>query len=189
MSASNIGVAALVVPTLESARLILQPLSSAHSDGMFALWSRPEVCRYAGEARDKNGDPIMLPACTPADSDKIIAFFVAAQAAGTGFRWALLRRGDQQFIGAAGFNAIGPCSEYAYHLHPDFWGQGLMTEASRVALAWLFADPTRTSAEGFIDPENLPSVKLVRRLGFMATEGLKDGAQRYVMFSTALARR
>ena len=171
--------AALTIPTLRSARLVMTPLSLVHSPGMFDLWSREEVCRYSGPACDYEFQPIELPARTPADSDKIIDFFVRSAADGTRFRWALQTQADQAFVGIAGFNQLGPCSEYAYHLHPGFWGQGLMSEASLLALDWLRGWPGCTQVEAFIEPANLASVRLATRLGLQPTGEVCDGAARY----------
>jgi len=173
----------LDIPVLRSDRVSLQPLSNAHSDGMFALWSCPEVCRYSGIAKDNQGQLICLPARTAADSDKILQFFLQRAASGVAFRWALLKRSDGAFIGAAGFNSIGVCSEYAYHLHPTHWGNGLMTEASRVALRWLFSDPARKSAEAFVVHENVRSIRLAERLGLASTDTIRDSARRYVAYA------
>jgi RimJ/RimL family protein N-acetyltransferase len=171
----------LTVPILMSERLLLQPLTRAHSGGMFALWSRPEVCRYSGPAYDVNGQPITLPAREPSDSDKIIDFFLRGAAAGERFRWAILTKSEGRFIGAAGFNALGACSEYAYHLTPAFWGHGYVAEASLAALRWLCGEPNRERVEAFIAPDNAASIKLAMRLGFRATGGAVDGADRYEM--------
>ena len=172
--------AALTIPTLRSARLVMTPLSLVHSPGMFDLWSREEVCRYSGPACDYERRPIALPASSPADSDKIIDFFVRSAVDGTRFRWALQTRAERAFVGIAGFNQLGPCSEYAYHLHPRFWGQGLMTEASALAVDWLRGQPDCTQIEAFIEPANLASVTLATRLGLRPTGELSDGAARYV---------
>ncbi|UTP38046.1 GNAT family N-acetyltransferase [Phenylobacterium sp. LH3H17] len=174
-------VAALDVPTLRSQRLILEPLSSAHTAGMFALWSRPEVCEFSGGAIDIEGRPIRLPARTPEDSDKIIAFFAHGAARGARFRWAMLTRNDRSFVGAVGFNALGACAELAYHLRPDYWGQGLMTEAAVLALNWLRRRPGAVEVEAFVEPANLASVRLIERLGLNATGETADGADRYLM--------
>lgn len=170
---------ALAVPTLRSQRLILEPLSGAHSAGMFALWSRPEVCQFSGGARDLDGRPIPLPARTPEDSDRIIAYFAHGAARGARFRWAMLTRDHRGFVGAIGFNALGACSELAYHLRPDYWGQGLMTEAAVLALNWLRQRPGAVEAEAFIEPANNRSVRLIERLGLAATGETVDGADRY----------
>lgn len=170
---------ALHLPTLRTARLILEPLSLEHSAGMFAMWSKPEVCRHSGPAQDFEGRPITLPARTPADSDKIIDVFVRSAAEGTRFRWAVRLLATGEFVGAVGFNSLGPCSEYAYHQHPDFWGQGLMTEASLAALGWLRQRPDAREVEAFIEPDNQASIYLAKRLGLQPTSETSDGAERY----------
>ena len=109
----------LIIPTLTTERLVLEPLSLAHSAGMFSAFSREEVTRYSGPASDLDGAPIRLPARSSEDSDKIIAFFVKGAADGERFRWAAHTRPDGAFIGAVGFNRLGSCPEVAYHLHPD----------------------------------------------------------------------
>lgn len=176
---------ALTVPTLMSERLILQPLSATHSSGMFAMWSQAAVCEYSGAAFDQYGEPITLPAETPADSDKIIDFFVRSAANGTRFRWALVSASGGEFVGAAGFNALGPCSEYAYHQDPRFWGQGFMTEASLAAFKWLRTQPGCGEVEAFIEPENKASIRLAKRLGLVATGLFSEGAERYAMYFRA----
>lgn len=171
----------VAVPTLVCARLILQPLSAVHSAGMFTMWSQAAVCEYSGAAYDVRGEPIVLPARTPADSDKIIDFFVRSAAAGKRFRWAAMDRSGGDFVGALGFNALGACSEYAYHQDPSFWGQGFMTEASLAAFDWLRTQPGCEEVEAFIEPANKASIRLATRLGLRATGAFSGGAERYAM--------
>lgn len=171
----------LVIPTLTTGRLVLEPLTLAHSAGMFAMWSRPEVCRHSGPAFDLNGEPIRLPARTADDSDRIITFFLYGAAQGLRFRWAMMRRSDGGFVGAVGFNTLGPCSELAYHLAPEAWGQGLMTEAAKSALDWLRVQPDAAAVEAFVDPANTASIRLAERLGLRATGETAEGAARYLM--------
>ena len=177
------------LPILNTARLLLEPLTQAHSDGMFALWSAPEVCAHSGRAFDLHGAEIPLPAQSARDSDRIIAFFQAMQASGTGCRWAMRSLVVDApggavagaFAGAVGFNALGACAELAYHLHPRFWGNGLMQEACGAALAWVCAREGTQQVEAFIEQDNLASARLAQRLGFLPAQSVKDGAQRYVL--------
>ena len=190
------------LPTLATPRLLLEPLTLTHSQGMFALWSAPEVCAYSGRAFDVHGDEILLPAQQAGDSDRIIAFFQALQAEGVGCRWAmrLRQRADAggadagAFVGALGFNTLdfdgaGACAELAYHLHPHFWGSGLMLEACRAALDWLSMRDGVRMVEAYIEPDNLQSIRLADRLadrlGFRAFGVTKDGAQRYLLDARA----
>jgi ribosomal-protein-alanine N-acetyltransferase len=153
---------------------------------MFALWSDPEVCRYSGKACDFDGHAIALPAASSKDSDRIIDFFVRGADAGTAFRWAVILTAGRLFIGTVGFNALGTSAEFAYHLIPECWGQGLMREASRPALAWLKSRGDCEEVEAFIEPENLASIGFATRLGFRATGDVSDGTQRYALSKSCL---
>jgi len=169
----------LHVPTLETERLKLEPLTLAHSAGMYRLWARPEVCEYSGAAMDTDGHPISLPAESSSESDKIISFFSSHQRAGAGFRWAALAKTSRAFIGALGFNSLGCRPELAYHLHPDHWGQGLMSEACQVAISWAFADLRADCVEAYVDVRNERSIFLLDRLGFSVRGEARDGAVCY----------
>ncbi len=171
---------AIVIPELETERLSLIPLSTAHSAGMFALWSHPKVCRYSGEIKDFEGNPISSPVNGLSESDKILIFWLKACAAGWGFRWALILKSSMEFAGTAGFNSLGECSEYAYHLHPDQWGKGFMLEASYTVLEWLAGERLSHEIEVFIEPENIRSITLAVRLGFIPTDEYSSAARRYV---------
>ena len=164
---------------LDTERLVLEPLSLDHSDGMFLLWSNPEVCRYAGSLHDDEGRVIPSPVRTSSDSDRIIDFWTRARSDGWGFRWALCERSSGIFMGTTGFNSLGARAEYAYHLDPVFWGRGFMTEATSAAMAWAHANGA-THVEAFIDPANDRSIRLVERHGFERTDESQDGALRFV---------
>jgi RimJ/RimL family protein N-acetyltransferase len=153
------------VPILESERLRLEPLSHAHSEGMFELWSDPGVCEYSGSAIDSDGRPIGLPARSRIESDRLLEYWLGRSRAGTGFRWAVMQGERGEFAGAVGFNSLVPCPEYAYHLVPRFWRHGIGTEASRCAIAWAYSQGA-ASIESFIEPDNSASIRLALRLGF-----------------------
>ncbi len=179
----------LVVDDIKTDRLLLTALTQAHSAGMFSLWSNAEVCRYSGTVTDYDRIEIPMPAATSGESDKIIDFWERAAADGWGFRWAILRPANNQFIGHVGFNSLGEVSEIAYHLHPDHWGEGLMSEAARAAIAWARAAAPETVLEAFIEPANLSSARLARRLGFSPTGRVSDGAECFQLRPDAPARK
>jgi ribosomal-protein-alanine N-acetyltransferase len=167
-------------PTLTTDRLVLEPLGLKHSAGMFLLWSRAEVCRYSGAAHDWDGAAIALPAANETDSDKIIHFFIQLARTDGGFHWALMKRDTDEFAGTVGFNRLMPRAELAFHLRPEFWGQGLMQEAVAAALGWLRQSGVST-VEAFIEPENEPSVRLAGRFGFASTGLIRDRAERFLL--------
>lgn len=169
------------IPTLVTERLILEPLTIRHSGGMYNLWSKPLVCEFSGSANDFDGNPIRLPAETPSDSDKIIDFFVQYQNRSEKVRWAMITKKDKIFVGAVGFNGLGPCAEIAYHLIPDYWGRGYMSEACRVVIDYAKSTLGANSIQAYIDADNMGSIKLIRALGFLANEKSRDGANRHLL--------
>ena len=77
------------IPRLHTARLHLEPMGFQYTQGMFALWSSPEVCEYSGAVSDYERNLLPMPAGSPEVSDKIIDFWVRAAVDGWGFRWAI----------------------------------------------------------------------------------------------------
>lgn len=175
----------LAVPTLETARLRLEPLSMAHSGGMFALWREPQVCEHSGDAIDADGRAIALPAASAADSDRLIAFWLDRVTKGTGFRWAVVQQSDEAFVGAIGFNALGDEAELAYHVVPQHQGRGLAAEACRGALDWVFERGT-AQVVAFVEDANAPSIRLAKRLGFRrSANGPESETPRYELVRSA----
>ncbi len=172
--------APLEIPILQSHRLRLEPLSPSHSLGMFELWRQPEVCEHSGPAVDSKGQEIRLPASSLTESDRLLEYWIDRSRAGTGFRWAAVLHAASRFVGAVGFNSLGTCSEYAYHFVPRYWGAGLASEASRIALSWAFSTGSK-SVEAFIEPVNSRSVRLAKRLGFERSDEPMGDPARYVV--------
>ncbi len=169
----------LSIEDVQTERLTLTALSRTHSADMYQLWSHPEVCRYSGVVTDYDRNEIPMPAVSPEESDKIIDFWQRAVADGWGFRWAVIERASGTFVGHIGFNSLGAVSEIAYHLNPEHWGKGIMSEAGGAAIEWALATNPETMLEAFIEPANAGSIALILRLGFRATDIFSDGAQCY----------
>lgn len=167
----------ITIPTLETERLVLEPLGQADSNGMYTLWSDPAVCEFSGVVRDYEGNLIATPIESVEDSDRIIDFWIRAAVDGWGFRWAVKR--DGEFAGTVGFNSLGETAEIAYHLVPAFWGGGMMREASFAAMDWVREQGTK-EIEAFIEPENAASIALAERLGLKPTATVSEGARRFV---------
>jgi RimJ/RimL family protein N-acetyltransferase len=180
-------VTAVSVPTSEGDRVRLEPLCSLHSIGMFDLWRESAVCEYSGPAFDSAGRPIEHPAKYRTESDRLLQYWLVRARAGTGFRWAVIGLDGSEFMGAVGFNRLGASSEYAYHFVPSFWGMGLATEATRLALAWLFSQQSAL-VELFIEPGNAQSIRLAQRLAFEPQTRPTDELRRYVLTREQFAR-
>ena len=147
---------------------------------MFELWREPAVCEYSGQAIDSSGAVIELPAASRAESDRLVGYWLERARAGSGLRWAVLARNEGDFVGAVGYNSLGPRPEFAYHFIPRYWGRGLAFEASRAALVWAFSAGA-DAIECHIEPENLRSIDLARRLAFREATHSQAGTRRYVL--------
>lgn len=146
---------------------------------MFETWSSTDVCRFSGEAYDIEGKLIQLPARSAADSDKIIEFFGRRSLEGKGFRWAMLEKRTDRFLGSIGFNNLRPRTEVAYHLAPAAWGRGFALEGLEEALRWAVENGF-CRVEAWIDPANNRSKALALKVGFHPSGATSEGADEFV---------
>jgi RimJ/RimL family protein N-acetyltransferase len=115
---------------IETARLILRPLTEDDAEGMFRLDSDPEVHRYIGNK----------PIKTLQEAMDVITF-IRQQYIDNGIgRWAVIERSTGNFLGWAGLKLMrtyinGHIDHYdiGYRLIPEYWNKGYATES---ALAW-----------------------------------------------------
>lgn len=73
---------------------------------------------------------------------------------------------DRNVIGKVGFYRF---PEIGFVLHPSVWGKGYATEALRPVLARAFDEHRLPSVEADVDPRNMASMQLLKRLGFEET--------------------
>jgi ribosomal-protein-alanine N-acetyltransferase len=86
--------------------------------------------------------------------------------------WPVFLSGTGDFTGCAGLHPYGEDKqvlELGFHFRPEYWGQGLVQEAARAVIAFAFQTLTVTSLFAGHHPENEPSERLIRRLGFLYT--------------------
>ena len=87
-------------------------------------------------------------------------------------RLMVLRRGPRVAVGRIGFHG-GPDAEgrveIGYTVFQDFRGQGFATEATRALFDWAHAEHGITRFRASVSPTNLPSLAVVRKLGFQRT--------------------
>jgi [ribosomal protein S5]-alanine N-acetyltransferase len=156
------------VSILETARLILRPLTEADAEQLFALDSDPEVMRYLGPRFIDNVEQyrerirtVYLPI---AKSDPRLGFFVVSEKDGEPFLgWFLLRPALlYRFATEAGFRDGD--LEVGYRLARRFWGKGYATEVARVLVRRGFeAGAQRVVATALI--ANRGSTRVMEKVG------------------------
>lgn len=153
-------------PVMHTERLLLRPLVPSDLDFVFRHFSSEAVNRYL-----RDGDPVQ----TQKQAAAIIDFY---QGEGNlRNRWVLERKVDGQPIGTCGFHRWDKrcCrAEMGYDLSEAFWGQGYMQEAVKAALRFAFDRMGLNRVETFVDAENMPSLKMMKRLGFQREGVLRE---------------
>lgn len=141
-------------PVLETARMVLRPFTAADFDLLAELHRDPEVGRYMGGVWDD------------AKVEAVLADFVAEHAERGHSKWCVHTR-EGVFVGRAGvslWRATGEI-ELGYAFRPEFWGQGLATEAARAVAEWAFAHTEAAYLIAFTDPKNFGSQRVLERIG------------------------
>ncbi|QDY89362.1 GNAT family N-acetyltransferase [Arthrobacter sp. UKPF54-2] len=154
---------------IRTARLTLRPLSADDDDALLRFRGDPDATRYLSHT-----------ALSPEENTTRVLKVLAASAASTpdwfNFGWVIELQATGEIIGdARTWNSDSPpvpgkipadTARLGYILNPDHQGLGLGREAAAALVEWLFtARASRTVFAGVYEP-NLPSSKLLERLGF-----------------------
>jgi [ribosomal protein S5]-alanine N-acetyltransferase len=84
----------------------------------------------------------------------------------------MVLRDEQLVIGSINVKGSpGPDGtvDMGWGVEPAYRGRGFATEAAQAVLAWLIAQPGVRRVTARIQPENLPSIQVARRLGLRPT--------------------
>lgn len=156
------------VITLHTARLHLEPVAEWHLDGLHAMDRLPEVMRHISGR--------------PASREQTAAWITGVQrcwaAWNTGW-WAFIEPTSGRIAGAgciqhARRETALPIDleclrrnpfEIGWRLHPDFWRQGLASEASRRMASFAFDSLAAPELIATCHPDNAASIRVMDRLG------------------------
>lgn len=124
---------------------------------LFRLHSNPEVQKYTGEA--------------PLTSLEEMRAAIARREAhyrehGFG-RWATFIKEENQFVGWAGLAYLPEFDEIdlGYRLLPEFWGQGMATEASEAILQYGFETLGLQRIVAIAMRDNVASIRVMEKVG------------------------
>ena len=143
-------------PRLETERLVLRRFEPSDLQAFFQFFSDGEVNRF-------------LPWFPVRDLEEAQAFYqqryAPVYAKAQGYAYAICRKEDNVPIGYVNGETEG-ARDFGYGLRKEFWGQGIVTEASRAVLAQMKEDgvPFVTATH---DRENPGSGKVMQKLGMV----------------------
>lgn len=148
------------VRPVETERLILEPVTQAHADGIYeaVASSRKELLPWMPWAVDP----------TPDSNRKLAAQSEADWEAGTHYHFAIVERDTGMVLGVAGFNMTGAgAPELHYWMRTDHTRRGLTTEAARALIEWASRELHVHHIALWAGRENAASRRVAEKLGFV----------------------
>lgn len=150
---------------LETARLLLRPFRAEDAEAMFRNWaSDGEVSRYL----------TWPPHASPELTRSLTARWEEESRDPAVYQWAVVSKALGEPIGSLSVVHTDPATEsmeLGYCIGRAWWGQGLMTEAVRAVVAFLFTEVGARRVCARHDVENPASGAVMRRVG-MTKEGV-----------------
>ncbi|MCE9658458.1 MAG: GNAT family N-acetyltransferase [Burkholderiales bacterium] len=147
--------------SLETAGLLLEPLTVAHAEAMFEVLSDPALYRYLDDPPPTGVEPLR---------ERYARLERRASADGRQ-RWLnwVVREPGEPPLGYVQATVLEDGSAWvAYLLASRQWGRGLATRATAAMLEHLAADYGVSRWLAIVEVENLRSIRLLERLGFRA---------------------
>lgn len=149
----------LEFPIIETKRFRLKKLVDEYKESLINLFSDDDVMKYSGTE--------VLDAEKQAEFylKKIKSMYKERQ----GIRWAIINKESNEFIGDIGLYNIDFYSnntEVGYSILKKFWRQGVVTECIKEIEKFAFEKLNMNRIIAMIDKNNIPSIKLVEKLGF-----------------------
>jgi ribosomal-protein-alanine N-acetyltransferase len=154
-------------PVLESERLIFQQISTDDAPDIFELRTNEKVLRYSDRLPMKNMQEAM-------DMVKLISDTFDKN---NGIAWSMKSKETKRTVGHISFWRINKehhRAEIGYAMFPEYWGKGFMTEAINKVIDYGFSEIKFHSIEANVNPNNLPSIKLLERAGFIREAYFKE---------------
>lgn len=145
-------------PPIKTNRLLLRQFENNDLEKVFEGLSHPDVIKYYGISFDS------LEA-----TKEQMSWFADLEKYKMGIWWAICSADNKTFYGAGGLNDMKKehkKAEIGFWLLPEFWRQGIMTEAIPLICNFGFDMLRLHRIEGFVDSENLNCKQALAKLGF-----------------------
>ena len=141
---------------LETRRLLIRELRMDDIDRVMIVWGDPEVMQHCGGAGSRDQEMKHLQSYIKHQEERGFSAYL------------VLEKKTGQFIGVCGFNPPnhGYDAELMYHIAKEHGGQGYASEAMEACVDYAINDLKLTKLGASITPDNVPSQRVVEKLGF-----------------------
>jgi RimJ/RimL family protein N-acetyltransferase len=155
------------LPVITTSRIILRWISEDDIDGLYEVFSNPEVMRYWSHTPLSNRE-------AAAQLQREIA---EGNENGSMFKWGLALRESNSVIGTTtlfNLNLDNGRAEIGYAMGRAHWGKGYMNEALQALVSHAFEVMNLRRLEADVDPRNAASIRTLERLGFQREGFLRE---------------
>lgn len=147
-------------------RISLCLITHKHAPALLAVLSEPEVAQY---------NDYELP-LSREDVKQMIQNDLVDHYSLTGIRLAVINNLDNTFMGSVGlYNVLDGQAWLGFELSKRYWNQGYMYEVLKYLVInrayKTFFNQSITSINAIVEPANLQSNKLLKKLGFIQQQG------------------
>lgn len=135
-------------------------IHDADASLIFRLYSDEKVMLQRGE-------PVYS---TLAQAEKLVFYWRKLFAEGSGIRWGITLKENDQLIGTVGFKKISQQhrrADLGYELNPVYWNKGIMTEAVKLVTEYGLHKINLHSIEANITPSHIASKRILEKNGFV----------------------
>ena len=159
------------VVSLETERLILRDFEESDWAAVHDYARRPEVSRFMNWGPNSESD-----------SKDYIGRALAKQTKDprSEYELAVVERTSRRLVGGCGIDVVSQAHQrgfIGYCLHPDVWGQGYATEASRAVVSFGFEQLGLERIYTTCDADNIASSRVLEKTGMQ-----REGQLRHDMF-------
>ena len=154
-------------PVLFTERLMLRQINTEDANEIFLLRSDEKVMQYLDRPRARSTE----------DALELIQKIVDGIINNDGITWGMVLKDDTKLIGTIGYWRIMKedyRAEIGYMIDSSFHGKGLMQEAISAVINYGFSIMKLHSVEANVNPDNLPSIKLLERNRFIREAYFKE---------------
>jgi ribosomal-protein-alanine N-acetyltransferase len=154
-------------PNIQTERLNLRRITEDDLDDMFLLRSNLDAMKHISR-------PVSV------SNSEVLALIQKVEAGingNTGIVWGICLNQSNRVIGTIGFHRIEKenyRAEIGYMLLPEFWSNGIMSEAIKEVIKHGFNSMNLHSIEANIDPLNSRSKNILLKFGFKKEAYFKE---------------
>lgn len=154
-------------PNLETKRLYLTEFVKSDAEELFKMRSDDRVLKYLDRDPHK----------TVEESELMIEKMIYNYTSKAGINWIIRKKDTLDVIGYIGYWRLireNLRAEIGYAMKPKYWGNGYMQESLTKVIEFGFKEFCLHSIEGNVNPNNLSSIKLLEKFGFIREAYFKE---------------